>query len=75
MSTTDDQGDNFRSSPESWTIDKMAYLSADEKREYIHPCAYTIKMQTHKNDTPPTNTYSKAQLKNVLYGIPLWSKN
>ena len=30
----------------------MAYFSSDETRESVHPYAYTVKMQTHKNDTP-----------------------
>ena len=51
LSTTDDKGDNFRSSPTSRTLDKMAYFSSDDTMESIHPCAYTVKMQ-HKNDTP-----------------------
>ena len=52
FSTTDDTGDDFKPSPTSRTIKKMAYLSSDETRDDIHPCAYTVKMQTHRNNTP-----------------------
>ena len=52
LSTIDDTGDELKSSPSSRTIDKMAHLSSDETREDIHPCAYIVKMQTHRNDTP-----------------------
>ena len=36
----------------------MAYLSSDETREDTHPCAYTVKIQTHRNNT---STYKEIQ--------------
>ena len=44
FSTTDDTGDEFKSSPASRTIEKMTYLSSDMTREDTHPCAYTVKI-------------------------------
>ena len=52
LSTEDNTGHSFKSSPASRILGKMEYLSSDETRESIHPCVYTVKMQTHRNDTP-----------------------
>ena len=46
------EGHGFGTSPEGRTIDRASYISIDGTQEQIHPCTYSVKVQTHSKDTP-----------------------
>ena len=52
LSTLDLNGERFKSTPATRSLNKHKYLSEDDTHEDLRPLAYFVKIQSHNADNP-----------------------